>query len=69
MQGTEFEFQKLLWHAGHHIVCVPYGNEESGVVNMSIECEDCGEVLYDINKPDTMDYVPIPEMDGEENEN
>ena len=36
-------FNELRTHVGHNIVCVLYGEQ-----NVSIECEDCNEVLYDI---------------------
>jgi len=39
------DFEDLRRHIGHKIVCVLYGDEE-----VSIECEDCYEVLYTINK-------------------
>jgi hypothetical protein len=35
-------FEKLSQHVGHNIACVQYGH-----VNVSIECEDCHEVLVD----------------------
>ncbi len=40
--------EKLENHVGHKVVCVAYGGDE--VVNISIECEDCGEVLFDIDR-------------------
>ena len=39
--------EKLARHVGHHVVCVGYGQDE--IVNISIECEDCNEVLYDLD--------------------
>ena len=39
--------EKLAPHVGHHVVCVGYGQDE--IVNISIECEDCNEVLYDLD--------------------
>ena len=30
-------------------MCVGYGEDE--IVNISIECEDCSEVLFDIDSP------------------
>ena len=30
-------------------MCVGYGDDE--IVNISIECEDCSEVLFDIDSP------------------
>lgn len=41
--------EKLEPHAGHNIACVGYG--ESDIVNISIECEDCDEVLFSIDAP------------------
>jgi len=39
------EFERLREHIGHRIVCVIYGD-----VEVSLECEDCHEVLYSVNK-------------------
>lgn len=41
--------EKLAAHVGHTLVCVGYGEDE--IVNISIECEDCNEVLYDMDVP------------------
>ena len=41
--------EKLSHHVGHAVVCVGYGDDE--IVNISIECEDCSEVLFDIDSP------------------
>ena len=41
-------FEELVIHKGHKIECVTYGKEE--VVNISIECEDCNEVLLSFDK-------------------
>lgn len=55
--GSENPFycpaEKLSPHVGHAVVCVGYGGEE--IVNISIECEDCNEVLFDINAPGVND--------------
>lgn len=51
--------EKLAAHVGHTLVCVGYGEDE--IVNISIECEDCNEVLYDMNVP-----TPEPTEDDEE---
>jgi hypothetical protein len=40
-------FKELKRHLGHNIVCVSYGTP---IVNVSIECEDCNEVLLDYDK-------------------
>lgn len=41
--------EKLEPHVGHKLVCVGYGVEE--LLNISIECEDCNETLYDLDAP------------------
>lgn len=41
-------FEELRLHIGHKIVCVGYGKGE--IVNASIECETCNEVLLDFDK-------------------
>lgn len=38
--------EKLEPHVGHKLICVGYGVEE--LLNISIECEDCNETLFDI---------------------
>lgn len=38
---------KLAPHVGHNVVCVCYGDDD--IENVSIECEDCNEVLFDID--------------------
>lgn len=54
--------EKLKPHVGHQVVCVGYGDGE--IVNVSIECEDCDEVLYDLDAP--ADEGPGEEMTDEE---
>lgn len=41
--------EKLMGHVGHAVTCVCYGEDE--VVNISIECEDCNEVLFSLDAP------------------
>lgn len=41
---------KLMNHVGHNVMCVGYGDEE--IVNVSIECEDCSEALYELDMPE-----------------
>jgi len=43
--------EKLKPHVGHKVRCVGYGGEE--IVNISIECEDCNSVIFDIDRPDS----------------
>jgi hypothetical protein len=46
-------------------VCVGYGDDE--IVNISIECEDCSEVLFDIDSPHVgMEGAAEEEASGEE---
>lgn len=47
------EFEMLLRHAGHNIVCITYRHSRdpnAEAVEASIECEDCQEVLYSAGK-------------------
>lgn len=44
-------FNKLSEHIGHNIVIVKYVVDEvSPAINISIECEDCAEVLIDFEE-------------------
>lgn len=38
---------ELAFHVGHHITCVSYADGE----NVALECEDCGTVLVDYDRP------------------
>lgn len=40
----DFRFRN---HIGHNLRCVGYGN--GNIQNISIECEDCCSVLYDVD--------------------
>ncbi len=42
-------FTKLSQHIGHAIECVGYGLN-GDYINISIECVDCNEVIYDVEK-------------------
>lgn len=42
-------YDKLLPHIGHSIVLACYGDTEDPD-NISIECEDCNEVLISVDK-------------------
>lgn len=52
--------EKLEPHVGHEIACVTYGDSEN-VVNISIECLECNEVLFSMDAPGQGDSV---ENDG-----
>ena len=56
--------EKLKDHVGHKVVCVSYGDEE--IVNISIECEDCGEVLFDLDRPADTEHPDDYEYDDPE---
>lgn len=43
--------EKLKPHVGHKVRCVGYGGDE--IVNISIECEDCNSVIFDIDRPES----------------
>lgn len=52
--------EKLEGHVGHKVKCVGYGGEE--VVSIAIECEECSDVIFDIDRPE-------PEEDEEDDNN
>lgn len=41
--------EKLAPHAGHELICVVYGDKY--ITNISIECEECNEVIFDLDVP------------------
>lgn len=43
--------EKLASHVGHNVACVGYGGENGMISNVSIECADCGEVLFELTHP------------------
>jgi len=45
-------WNKLKDHTNHDITIVSYGNKTTGIVNISIECNDCSEVLIDLDNPE-----------------
>jgi hypothetical protein len=47
-QLINYEFEKFKAHKGHKIVCVGDGRGKD--VNISLECEDCNEVLYSVDR-------------------
>ena len=59
--------EKLEPHVGHKVVCVGYGDDD--IVNVSIECEDCNTVLFDIDKPEeTEEETEVAVADAEADE-
>lgn len=55
--------EKLAPHVGHQVVCAGYGQDH--IVNVSIECEDCSQVLYDLDAPETTEKDEAPLTDEE----
>lgn len=64
--------EKLEGHVGHKVSCVGYGDESGNIMNISIECEDCEDVLFEITESgveddDTNDYeYDAPEANEED---
>ena len=50
-----YDYDSLKQHIGHNIVCVSYGNDR----NVSLECEDCNEVLLSYDKEEKKDFLVI----------
>ena len=55
--------EKLLTHVGHNIQIVTYGKDVP--VNVSIECVDCYEVIYDVDIAGA-DNVGVIDVDDED---
>ena len=49
--------EKLAAHVGHKVSCVGYGDENGVVVNVSVECEDCNEVLFELTAPGVVEMT------------
>lgn len=49
-QGTVLEWWDLENHQEHNLVIVPYRLDPLRTVNLSLECDDCCEVLADWDK-------------------
>lgn len=45
-------YRELREHVHHDIVCVSYGSIFFPEQNIALECETCGCVLIDFNKPE-----------------
>ena len=56
--------EKLDPHVGHHIVCAGYGQDQ--IENVSIECEDCSQVLFDMNAPEEAEEAPLSDEETAE---
>jgi hypothetical protein len=45
-------FDEIASHVGHNVIVVGYGRDgESQYVNVAIECETCGRILLDWDRP------------------
>ena len=64
--NDKITFEKFKKHIGHHIECVAYGSDKTGIINVSLECETCNEVICDCDKPDDMGRVNFPKEYPEE---
>lgn len=53
-------YQELLQHKGHRVVCVTYGASDE---NVSVECETCSEVLLDYDFTEPTNTVQNEKMD------
>lgn len=42
---SALDYKDLSRHVGHNVQCVQYGKQ-----NVSVECEDCSEVLFDFDR-------------------
>lgn len=49
-----------MWHVGHNVVVVAYGQDEP--INVAVECEDCNVVLLDFDKPEEPQFFREPEV-------
>lgn len=56
--------EKLASHVGHQVVCAGYGQDH--IVNVSIECEDCSQVLYDLDAPEETEEADEAPLTDEE---
>jgi len=45
-------YNDLRSHIGHKVAVVCYGKEGQDPANVAVECEDCGCVLFDFDRPD-----------------
>lgn len=48
---SAFSYNELKRHIGHKIECVCYGQPGQEPENVSVECEECDEVLLSYDLP------------------
>lgn len=56
--GMANDYEELRRHIGHKVVCVCYGKDSQAPDNVAIECEDCGGVLLDYDRPEVFEICP-----------
>lgn len=49
--------EKLAAHVGHKVSCVGYSDGNGAIVNVSVECEDCNEVLFELTAPGVVEMT------------
>ena len=56
---SAYNFDTLKSHVGHRIACVEYRLADEGgeVYDVSVECEDCNEVLVSYSADDEADEL------------
>ena len=50
--GHSLMYEKIIRHTGHKIVVARYGRDFYRTENVTVECEECNEVLVDADNPD-----------------
>jgi hypothetical protein len=54
-------FDELVAHVGHNVIVVGYGREEQNqYVHVALECETCGRVLFEWDRPTEPGGSPTP---------
>lgn len=53
-------FEDLLSHEGHEIVCVTYSLLSDFPRNVAVECETCSTVILDFDVPDLSECFCVP---------
>lgn len=48
LNNTTAKYNGIRGHVGHELMCVEYGEGE----NVAIQCETCGEILVEENRPE-----------------
>ena len=56
--------EKLIAHVGHNLTVASYLDLNGEIENLSVECLDCNEVLYDVTVADVeaTPYVEDPKL-------